>query len=331
MKQGKKKASPTDDSSEVGVITEDLLKGKIFTVRSVKVMLDSDLAEIYGYSTKRFNEQVKANIERFDSDFRFQLTVEEFRNLRSEKTTSSWGGQRYVPHAYTEQGIYMLMTVLKGDLAIRQSKALIRLFKEMKDYIVAENQQLLGKGNLVQLTMQTVRQQTERNTQEIREIRTDLQKVMDNFVNPSTFKHFLFLDGQKFEADMAYVQIYGQAQNSVYFVDDYVGVKTLDLLRGVSRGIKIVIFSEQRSGRAITEQMLNDFCEARPDLEIVIKPNGGVFHDRYIFMDYGQKTEKFYHCGTSSKDAGSKVTTIMQILDKEGYYPLIERVNKAPV
>ena len=322
MNRENKRVSSIDDSGEIAVINEDLLKGKIFTIRGVKVMLYSDLAEIYGYSTKRFNEQVKANISRFDEDFRFQLTTEEFRNLRSEKTTSSWGGQRYVPHAYTEQGIYMLMTVLKGDLAIRQSKALIRLFKEMKDYIVAENQQLLGKDGLVQLAIQT-----ERNSCEIREIRTDLQKVMDNFVDPSKFKHFLFLDGQKFEADMAYIQIYEQAQKSIYVVDDYVGVKTLDLLRDVFHGIKIVIFSNQHGGRAITEQMLNDFRNARPDLEISVKPNGGVFHDRYIFMDYGQKTEKFYHCGTSSKDAGSKVTTIMQILDKEGYYPLIERVD----
>ena len=81
-------------------------------------MLDRDLAEIYGYETKRFNEQVKNNIERFDEDFRFQLTDEEIYNLRSKISTSSWGGTRYKPYAFTEQGIYMLMTVLKGDLGI---------------------------------------------------------------------------------------------------------------------------------------------------------------------------------------------------------------------
>lgn len=108
-------------------------------------MLDADLAEIYGYSTKRFNEQVKCNIERFDEDFRFQLTREEYQSiLRSEKPTSSWGGVRKLPYAFTEQGIYMLMTVLRGDLAILQSKAIIRLFKQMKDYIIAENRNLLG-------------------------------------------------------------------------------------------------------------------------------------------------------------------------------------------
>lgn len=107
-------------------------------------MLDFELAEIYGYTTKRFNEQIKNNIERFDEDFRFKLTREEVNNLRSNFSTSSWGGSRYLPYAFTEQGIYMLMTVLKGDLAIRQSKALIRTFKQMKDYII-ENQDLIGE------------------------------------------------------------------------------------------------------------------------------------------------------------------------------------------
>jgi hypothetical protein len=96
-------------------------------------MLDFDLAEIYGYSTSSFNQQVSRNIEKFDSDFMFELTKDEFQNLISQNVISSWGGRRKLPHAFTEQGIYMLMTVLKGEFAVRQSKALIRLFKSMND------------------------------------------------------------------------------------------------------------------------------------------------------------------------------------------------------
>lgn len=169
--------------SEFSLIDEDLLKSRIYTIRGVKVLLDADLAEIYGYSTKDFNRQVKNNIKKFDADFRFQLTKAEVENLsrsnfltlepqnslnfansgqkdnlrcknctssdgdklepqkilRSKKSASSWGGARYAPYAFTEQGIYMLMTVLKGEQATAQSKALIRLFKQMKDYIAAEN------------------------------------------------------------------------------------------------------------------------------------------------------------------------------------------------
>ena len=122
------------------IVDEFTLKDKIYTIRGQQVMLDFDLAEIYGYETKNFNRQVKNNIERFEGeDFMFQLTKEEFDNLRCKNSTSSWGGSRYNPFAFTEQGIYLLMTVLKGDLAIKQSRTLVRLFKSMKDYLI-ENQ-----------------------------------------------------------------------------------------------------------------------------------------------------------------------------------------------
>ena len=132
---------------EFSLIDEDLLKSRIYTIRGVKVMLDADLAEIYGYSTKSFNQQVKNNIEKFDEDFRFRLNSEEFEilkskiwtssdeskvepqgNLRCKNCTSSWGGARYAPYAFTEQGIYMLMRVLKGEQATAQSKVLIEIY-----------------------------------------------------------------------------------------------------------------------------------------------------------------------------------------------------------
>ena len=129
----------------------------------------SDLAEIYGYTTKAFNQQVKNNIEKFDEDFMFQLSEDEVGelsrskiltlkqddlNLKSNFSTSSWGGKRKLPYAFTEQGVYMLMTVLKGELATKQSKALVRLFKQMKDYIV-DNQQTINQRDFLRLSLQT--------------------------------------------------------------------------------------------------------------------------------------------------------------------------------
>ena len=140
------------EKQEVMIIKPETIQDKIYTIRGQKVMLDFELAEIYGYTTKAFNQQVKNNVERFEEDFRFQLSEDEWQNLRSKFLTSSWGGKRYAPHAFTEQGIYMLMTVLKGDLAISQSKALIRTFRAMKDYII-ENQDLLGQRQYLQLSM----------------------------------------------------------------------------------------------------------------------------------------------------------------------------------
>ena len=126
------------------LIDENMLKSRICTIRGVKVMLDTDLAEIYGYSTGAFNQQVKNNIEKFDDDFRFQITQTEFAGLISKFLISNRGGTRKMPYAFTEQGIYMLMTVLKGEQATIQSKALIRLFKRLKDYAVSEGLLLNG-------------------------------------------------------------------------------------------------------------------------------------------------------------------------------------------
>ena len=159
---------------EFSLIDEDLLKSRIYTIRGVKVMLDADLAEIYGYSTKAFNQQVKNNIERFAEDFRFQLSKKEVEELRSKNltaitsvndaeilrckncTTNISTMSRSNPFVFTEQGIYMLMTVLKGDLAVQQSMALIRLFKQMKDYIAAENAPDVSAG-MVALATQRCR------------------------------------------------------------------------------------------------------------------------------------------------------------------------------
>ena len=112
-------------------ITEELLKEKLYEVRGVKVMLDSDLAEIYGYTTKALNQQVKNNQDRFDNEFTFKLTRDEWKDLRSKNLTSSWGGSRYLPNVFTEQGVYMLMTILKGELAAKQSKDLVKTFKKI--------------------------------------------------------------------------------------------------------------------------------------------------------------------------------------------------------
>ena len=312
---------------EFSLIDENMLKSRIYTIRGLKVMLDADLAEIYGYSTKAFNQQVKNNIEKFDEDFRFQLCRNEYREILGSKFLTLEKGKysKTSPYAFTEQGIYMLMTVLKGERATAQSKALIRLFKQMKDYIIAENRNLLGYDGIAQIAVQT-----ERNTKDIAVIQSDLQKVMENFVDPSTFKHFLILNGRRLDADVAYTQIYGMAKKSITIIDDYVGVKTLDLLRGIARGVSVMIYSDENGYESLTEQIKKDFLKARPDVKFNKKETKEKFHDRYIFLDYGLKGEKLFHCGASSKDAGNKITTIMQIENTEIYHVLMEKLSVKP-
>ena len=149
-----------DKKDEMMSVNHESLVKKIYIIRGQKVMLDFELAEIYGYETKNFNRQVKNNIEKFEGeDFMFQLTTKEVeglsrcKNFTLNRGTGRGSNIKYNPYVFTEQGIYMLMTVLKGDLAVRQSRALVRTFKQMKDYIV-ENQGLIGKREFLQLSMQ---------------------------------------------------------------------------------------------------------------------------------------------------------------------------------
>ena len=146
MNNNQKANEDTNQKTEIAIIDERTIRDKIYVIRGEKVMLDFELAEIYGYTTKAFNQQVKNNIGKFDDDFRFQVTKEEFDAiLRSKNLTSSWGGSRYLPWCFTESGVYMLMTVLRGELATQQSKALIRVFRAMKNFI-ADTQ---GSGTVV--------------------------------------------------------------------------------------------------------------------------------------------------------------------------------------
>ena len=284
-------------------------------------MLDFELAEIYGYSTKRFNEQVKNNAGKFDEDFLFQLTRDEWEILRSKNSTSRSeqrsGGRRYLPYAFTEQGIYMLMTVLKGELATKQSKALIRMFKQMKDFLV-ENSEFIDAKAFIQVAAQTAQ-----NTRDIATLnnkistlasKEDFKKVMDNFIDPNSYKHFLLMNGEKIEADLAYTTVYKSAKKSIFLIDNYIGLKTLELLRAAKDNVEIIVFSENSKNKdMLTRSILNDFKQDYPNIQLKIKNAGTMYHDRYLAIDYGTNHEAFYFCGASSKDAGNKISTISKI------------------
>ena len=322
-------------------VNAEYLKGVIYYVRGVRVMLDRDLAKIYGYSTKDFNRQVKNNIEKFEQDFMFQLTDEECEILRCKNSTSSWGGRRYNPYAFTEQGIYMLMTVLKGELAIKQSKALIRIF-------IVDNQPLLGQREYLQLSLQTTQ-----NTQDLLDLRkslsavddkvasiidtlgnvvtkSELANVMLDFSNPTVRRGWLILNGQPVESDLAYQQIYATAKKTIFVVDNYIGLKTLVLLKDVPASVNITVFSDN-IGNRLHQAEFNDFCREYPNVSVSLQTSGGIFHDRYIVVDYQTADEQIYHCGASSKDGGNKVTTITAVTDGDIYHPVIDQLLNNPV
>ena len=317
--------------TEIKVIelTLDNIESMIYVIRGQRVMLDFDLARIYGYETKRFNEQVKNNANKFPIEFMFKLSKEENgKILMSKKSASSWGGTRKLPYAFTEQGIYMLMTVLKGELATKQSIALIKAFKEMKDYIVSSNG-IVNSKEILSLSMQV-----NNNTQSIKELEKDtasiknqLEVVMDNFIDPSTYKQFLFLNGEKLEADIAYQQIYASAKRSIYIVDDYIDVKTFYLLRTANNNVDITIFTDNASKNSLTKEFIDDFTNQCSNHIHMIRTNNKC-HDRFIIVDYKQESEKVYICGSSSKDAGNRITTITRVDSGYLYHPLVESMLK---
>ena len=311
-------------------ITVETLKAKIYMIRGQKVMLAADLAEIYGYSTKAFNQQVRNNIEKFDEDFRFQLTPDETAELRSKFLTANINPMsRYEPFVFTETGIYMLMTVLKGDLAVRQSKALIRTFKAMKDYIQNEPQ-LVEPSNLIRLSLQL-----SENTKDISEIKEkmitkdDLTKVIQSFSLPDKGIEYVIYSGQTFEADAAYAEIYSKAKKKLYIVDNYIGPKTLLMLKSVPTNVDIIIFSDNLNN-ILRLSELQAFQAEYPYVKLSFQKTGGKFHDRYIIIDYKCGTEKIYHCGASSKDAGNKITTISKSDNNKLYYPMVDELLQQP-
>lgn len=339
-----KVAEDEKEKQEIILISEETIQSKIYIVRGQKVMLDFELAEIYGYSTTKFNQQVKNNIEKFDEDFMFQLTKEEFENLMSKKLTSSWGGRRKLPKVFTEQGIYMLMTVLKGELATKQSKALIRTFKQMKDYII-ENQDLIGEREYLQLSMQisenihtTMELRSDLNEVEdqMAEVmdrlsnvvtHSELSEVMNEFGEPHIKRGYLVLNGNPFKADIVYDEIYRQAKQSIFIVDNYIGIKTLEKLINVQEGVEISIFSDNLT-KGLRQNTYMDFCKEYPALNISLFHSGGIFHDRYIIIDYDTDYEKIFLCGASSKDAGSRITSILEDPDRKKYDSMIKDLLK---
>lgn len=194
----------------------DNICNRFYVIRGQQVMLDYDLAEIYGYEVKRLNEQVKRNIARFPEDFMFQLTKDEDKILKSQIATSSWGGKRKLPYAFTEQGIYMLATVLRGELAEQQSIFIMRTFREMRHYI-RQNQQFVTQSEMhlvsarvseISVQMSNMADKQKKAEQDIQGIQKNIDTLSENFVSDKDFKNFVIYKGQKFEADAAYIDIY---------------------------------------------------------------------------------------------------------------------------
>ncbi len=163
------------------IITDEKIVQKIYLVRDYKVMIDSDLAELYGVETKVLNQAVKRNLKRFPTDFMFQLTKEEFNDLKSQIVTSSWGGRRSLPNVFTEQGVAMLSSVLNSDTAIDVNIQIIRIFSRIRE-IVSANTDVLLKLEQVENRLLMNQEKTSQHEEEIALI----FKYLKQLLNPET-------------------------------------------------------------------------------------------------------------------------------------------------
>ena len=340
-------AEDKKNENEIAVIevTEEYLNDRLYMIRGKRVLLDADLAIIYGYTTKAFNQQVKNNIEKFDEDFMFELSDEEVENLRSKFLTANISSKsRYNPRVFTEQGLYMLMTVLKGPLAVKQSKALIRTFKKMKDYIL-ENRDLIDQRELLQLSMETANNKIaiskinhdmsslEKQISDVAEglkdvvTKSELADMMNSFISDDDEK-WLMYNAMFSSAEEVYESIYRQAKSSIYVVDNYIGLRTLVHLKNSPAGVDIILFSDNVGNNKLHNIEFTDFCKEYPAINISMQKTGGIFHDRFIVLDYGTADERVFLCGASSKDAGARITSIVEDYGTAKYNSVIAALLK---
>ena len=217
-----------------------------------------------------------------------------------------------MPNAFTEQGIYMLMTILKGDLAVKQSIDLVRTFKKMKDYIL-ENRELIGQRKLLQLSMETANN------------RIEISKI-----NSDDDEKWLMYNAKFSSADEVYASIYRQAKVSIYVVDNYIGLRTLVHLKNSQSGVSIILFSDNVGNSKLHNIEFTDFCKEYPNVKISMQKTGGIFHDRFIVLDYGTTDERVFLCGASSKDAGARITSIVEDYGTKKYASVMATLLQNP-
>ena len=282
------------ESNENSLIIDNMnIQNKIYAIRGFQVMLDSDLAQLYGVETKRINEAVKNNPDKFPDDFYFEATDDELENLRSKISTSSWGGNRYSPKLFTEQGIYMLATVLKSKVATNITVMIIRTFANMRRLIKSND---FYSHQLKELEKRQL----------IYEIKSDdkFDKIFNALENKQLHPtNGIFYNGQIFDAYVFIADILRTATKSIVLIDNYIDDTTL-ILFSKNQNIKIKIYTA-----TISKQLQLDikkYNQQYNNLEVKITKN---FHDRFIILDDCD----VYHIGASLKDLGNKIFAFSKI------------------
>ena len=282
----------------------------IYEIRGKQVMLASDVARLYRVETKRINEVIKRNIERFPEDFCFQLVMNEYLILRSQIATSSeeinernfiyHGGNRYLPYVLTEQGIMMLSGLLRSDVAVKVNIQIIDAFVKMRKYISTN---LMEKSYLAEQVLE--------NTKNIKLLQESFDKFKENKV-----VNEIYFDGQIYDAYSKILDIFNDAKNKLIIIDAYSDKNTLDIIKKLN--IDVVIITSFKSN--LKDIDIDKYNSQYGNLKVIYNDS---FHDRYFILD----KSIVYHCGTSLNYIGKKTFSINKIEDDFVIESLIEKID----
>ncbi len=282
------------------LVNQEKIENMIYEIRGKQVMLDSDLAILYGTETKRINEAVKNNKNKFPERFAWQLTNEEYQNLKSKFSTSSlnnYGGRRKLPRVFTEQGVAMLATILKTNIATKVSIAIMDAFVLMRRYI---------STNL--LEQKYINNQVIKNTEDIRL----LQESFKEFDKKRDLND-MFFEGQFYDAYSLLIDILNTATKNIIIIDNYIDKKILDVCSKVK--VNIIIYTKE-----IDKETLEKYNKQYSNVKVKISNK---YHDRFIIIDY----KTLYHSGASFKDLGKKCFCISKIENDNILKELLKTIN----
>ena len=283
------------------VVSDNIkIENMIYEIRGKNVMLDSDLAMLFGYETKQLNRQVLRNINRFPENYCFQITDTEYISLRCQNGTLKNGRgehQKYLPYVFTEYGITMLAGILKSELAIKMSLRIVDIFITMKNYI---NTSLIEQKYFNELTI--------KNTEDIKLLQESFDKL-----NTKESNNHIFYEGQIYDAYSLLIDILSKVKKEIIIIDNYAGKKLFDIIKNINVNVKIYTENIDNISKEKYEKQYNN-------LEII---NTNIFHDRFIIID----NKVLYHSGASFKDLGKKCFAITKMEDNNILKELLNKIS----
>ena len=288
---------PTKNETAIALSSDAQIRDMIYTVRGRQVMLDSDLAELYGVETKVLNQAVTRNPSRFPEQFCFRVMREEDQALRSQivtsKTVEGRGGRRYLPKVFTEQGVAMLSAVLRSETAIKVSVKIMNAFVEMRHFI-ADNAHMFEQIRSIDHRLDSL----ERSTDE------RLERVFDYMEAHKAPSQKVFFEDQVYDAFELLVSLVQGAKREIVLVDGYVDTGTLNILAKKEPGVPATVWTHPKT--SLTERDVATFNAQYPTLEVRRTTS---FHDRFLILDGAEG----YLIGASLKDAGKKSFAVARL------------------